>query len=255
MKYQILKNKRLLGLSIPQATIICMTIIWFGFSLIQQAGSAIYSPLFGSARFAIFAFSIPITFLGTVLPLLIGFWLCLSVIQRMKRNALRVSIYKALRAELDAFVATVIIVMVILAPFYLLIEECFAFSIVPLTMPICGLLGACVGYLTIDRINSKDRLAIMALLLSLVLSTQYLDWNDIKPLLRDTYRIRLGMTVAEVESLMGNHKIGPGGPFTNDEETEPTGEGKLVYMTPHTTDMVRVKVKEGKVEGVEYVGD
>jgi hypothetical protein len=45
----------------------------------------------------------------------------------------------------------------------------------------------------------------------LVLTIRTINWNSRKPFLRDLYRIKEGMTAAQVEQIMGNYTTGGGG--------------------------------------------
>ena len=252
---QLAVRHRRLGLSLAQASLIASAGLWTSFSLLQQTAGVVYSPLFSSDGLVLLAFSIPMTFLGTVLPLLMAFRLCLTSSRHGRQHGRRVSIYRAVKAELEGNTGIVLFFMVLLSPFYLVAEGYFAFSIVPLTMPVSGLLGVGAGCFLFRRINAKARLTLNALLLSLTLGTGYLDWNDRKPLLRDAYRIKAGMTMNDVEALMAGHRIGPAGPIDNEVESESEGDKELCYMTPHSSDMVVVKLIEGKVGSVGFSAD
>lgn len=255
MKHLAVRRTRCVGLSLAQASLVTTTGLWTFFSLLQQTAGAVYSPLFSSHGLALLAFSIPMTFLGTAPPLLMVFWICLRVRERGRREGQQVSIYRSIKAELEGNTGIVLFFIVLLTPVYLVVEGFYALSIVPLTMPTCGLLGVCVGCFIFRRMNAKNRLTLMALLLLLTLATGYLDWNDRKPLLRDTYRIKVGMTASDVESLMASHRIGPAGPIDNEVESEPEGKNGLYYMTPRSSDMVVVNLIEGKVGSVIFSAD
>ncbi|UCC61706.1 MAG: hypothetical protein JSV36_12985, partial [Anaerolineae bacterium] len=60
---------------------------------------------------------------------------------------------------------------------------------------------------------ARQKLLILALLAIAFSSVRFIDWNSRKPFLKDLYRIEVGMTVAQVEQIMGDYMTGGGVPL------------------------------------------
>jgi hypothetical protein len=60
---------------------------------------------------------------------------------------------------------------------------------------------------------ARHKLLILALSIIVVFSIRFVDWNSRKPFLKDLYRIKEGMTVAQVEQIMGGYMTGGGVPL------------------------------------------
>lgn len=250
-------DESLSRLSIPQKAFVAITLLWLAFSLARETISFVSSPLLRVDGFILYIFAIPLTFIGTVLPLLLIIWLCWKISRHLQHNDARRSIYKAIRAELDGSVGIALFIFVLTSPIYLLIEDFMSFSVLPLTTPGCGVLGAIVGYWVFKSLAVKNRLTLLCLLLCLVLATEYLDWNPRKSLLRDMYRVRRGMTVAEVERIMDGHIKGYNQPENLARDFG--GEGLIVYIGgtggSYNADIGEITILDGKVEGVEFSHD
>jgi hypothetical protein len=59
---------------------------------------------------------------------------------------------------------------------------------------------------------ARHKLLILALLAIVLFSVRWVDWNSRKPFLRDLYRIKEGMTAAQVDQIMGDYMTGGGVP-------------------------------------------
>jgi hypothetical protein len=118
---------------------------------------------------------------------------------------------------------------------------------------VCAILGAVCGYLGWrSYLTLRSRLVLVALLLVTIIGGKYVDWNARKPLVRDMYRVRIGMTAAEADLVMSRHKIGPG---ENPREEPPIGDGELVYGTRRTSDQVIFEIRDGRIAHVEFGHD
>ncbi|MCI0485609.1 MAG: hypothetical protein L0229_03310 [Blastocatellia bacterium] len=241
---------------------VVLTALWLAFSLAQESISFFSSPLLRVDVFIIYAFSIPITLWGTVLPLLLAVWLCWMIKLRLKSDGVGRSVYEAIKVRLEGIIGVVIFIVmsfvVVSFPAYLFIEDFMAFSVLPLTTPVCSILGAFIGYCIFRRVKIDNRPALLALLICSILATEYLDWNPRKPLLRNLYRIRVGMTVAEVEQIMDGHIKGFGLPdnLARDFKDE---DGPIMYRADwsaaYNSDFGWIEIKDGKVEDVWHDHD
>ena len=247
-----------------QKAFIGTTLLLLGFSLIRETTVLISSPLLRNNDDLVYAyaFSIPITSIVTAGPLLVPLWLCWKTAQRMKYDAARPSIYQAARIELEGNAGIALFFFVLLfstcLPIFIFVDDAYPFSVTPLTTPACGMLGAFIGQALFRRMKTGGRLTLLAAVICSILATEYFDWNPRKPLIRDLYRIRVGMTVGEVEQIMTGHLKGFGTPdnlardFT--EEDNPivyrTGEGGA-----YNADMAEIRIKDGRVEAVDFLHD
>jgi hypothetical protein len=62
-----------------------------------------------------------------------------------------------------------------------------------------------VGALLLVGSPRREKLLILGLLVIFLFSIRFVDWNSRKPFLKDFYRVREGMTVEQVEHIMGNY--------------------------------------------------
>jgi hypothetical protein len=114
----------------------------------------------------------------------------------------------------------------------------------------------------------REKLLILGLLIVALFSIRLVDWNSRKPFLKDLYRVREGMTVEQVEQIMGHYMGGTGWPAcplglpagTSGAETEELAlPDRLVYR--HTdegwgnSDWGEIRFVEGRVEEIRFLPD
>jgi hypothetical protein len=84
-----------------------------------------------------------------------------------------------------------------------------------------------VFLLLLEGAPTCHKLLILMLLAATFFSVRFVDWNSRKPFLKDLYRIKKGMTVAQVEQIMGDYMM-RSAPTVADEQGEII-TGKLFY--------------------------
>lgn len=89
----------------------------------------------------------------------------------------------------------------------------------------------------------RHKVLILGSLALIVVSMRFVDWNSRKPFLRDLYRIKEGMTPAQVDQIMGDYMTGgavsPGNPGIR-------LDGRLVEQGAQATGMICYRhTKEG----------
>ena len=58
------------------------------------------------------------------------------------------------------------------------------------------------------KASARDKLLIVGSLVVIFVGMRFVDWNSRKPFLRDLYRIKNGMTAAQVDQIMGDYMTG-----------------------------------------------
>jgi len=120
-----------------------------------------------------------------------------------------------------------------------------------------------VGALLLYGHPMREKLLILGLLVMVAFSVRFIDWNSRKPFLKDFYRIREGMTPAQVEQIMGGYMIGGGAPLGS-PRTELNGWGEIVAGTVtyrHTnegwgdSDWGVVTFENGRVVKIKFLPD
>jgi hypothetical protein len=120
-----------------------------------------------------------------------------------------------------------------------------------------------VGALLLYGRPMREILLILGLFVMVPFSIRFIDWNSRKPFLRDFYRIREGMTPAQVEQIMGDYMKGGGAPLGS-PKTESNERGEIVTGTltyRHTdegwgdSDWGVVTFENGRVVQTEFLPD
>lgn len=228
---------------------------WLVLSLSQETFQVFYHVPWRQKLIAQYFFTVSLNFAGTVLPLLLLLVLFRSVIRHRKAQGKQPSLYRLVLAELHGNAGIFLFLFILIAPIYLFLEEQAAISVTPLVTPLCAILGISFGYYLVRDLHIKDRFAILALLSALVLGTKYVDWNPIKALARDMFRLEAGMTFDEVDKIMSNHKHPRGGESYNDFKVASEEIDEAVYMPPTTADMVTVRFQDGTVTAINFSHD
>ena len=60
---------------------------------------------------------------------------------------------------------------------------------------------------------ARHKFLVLTLLAVTLLSVRFVDWDSRKPFLKDLFRVKEGMTVSEVEQIMGGYMTGGGVPL------------------------------------------
>lgn len=221
----------------------------------RELNAALTSPLVRMERL-IYAFSIPFTLIGTTVPIIVIAWLSLCVTSR-KRRERELSLWRAVRIELDRNslpAGAALVLWAVFLPIYLLIEDFAALSVVPLTTPICAILAVPFAWWMFRRLQTAKRLIALGLLLLALLSTEYIDWNPRKSMMRDLYSLHVGMTARSVKRTMDGHLTGYGEP----DDVEKS-DGRLVYITgrggSYNADIATITFHDGRVTGVAFSHD
>jgi len=120
-----------------------------------------------------------------------------------------------------------------------------------------------VGALLLYGRPMREILLILTLFVMVAFSVRFIDWNSRKPFLKDFYRIREGMTPAQVEQIMGDYMKGGGAPLgsprTELNEQEEIVTGTVTYR--HTdegwgnSDWGVVTFEDGRVVEIEFLPD
>ena len=120
-----------------------------------------------------------------------------------------------------------------------------------------------VGALLLYGRPMRERLLILTLFVMVAFSVRFIDWNSRKPFLKDFYRIKEGMTPAQVEQIMGDYMKGGGAPLGS-PKTELNEQGEIVTGTVtyrHTnegwgdSDWGVVTFENGHVVQIEFLPD
>lgn len=159
-----------------------------------------YSPLWAGLNFAVYCLAVPVTFLGTVMPWLIGLSLYRQVIEpRLPEVNATVK-----NSVLMQVLGLIVIVSTLVAPFFLL-ELIVPVSALPLTTAVCGLLWLGAAVPRTRRFSSTIRTTILATITLVIISIKFVDWDSRKTFARHLYRVHEGMTAVEVEKVMAKH--------------------------------------------------
>lgn len=120
-----------------------------------------------------------------------------------------------------------------------------------------------VGALLLHARPTREKLLILTLLVVVLLSIRFINWNSRKPFLRDLYRIKEGMIPVQVEQLIGGYIRGGGRPVdTPATELDERGEivrGTVTYR--HTdeswgdSDWGVVVFEDGRVKETLFLPD
>jgi len=119
--------------------------------------------------------------------------------------------------------------------FYVILDRALAVSVY---WGFVGLYAAFWGLfllLLLWKAQARDKLLIVGSLVIVLLGMRLVDWNSRKPFLRDLYRIKKGMTAAQVDQIMGGYMTGgavsPGNPGIR-------LDGRLLEEGEHATGMI-----------------
>ena len=94
--------------------------------------------------------------------------------------------------------------------FYLLLDLALAVSVYPLFVAVYAALWCLVTLLLLWGAPARRTLAIVGLVAVVVFSVRFVNWNSRKPFLKDLFRIKEGMSAAEVDQIMGDYMTGGG---------------------------------------------
>jgi hypothetical protein len=138
-----------------------------------------------------------------------------------------------------------------------------AVSIYPRFVAIYAAFWVLVGVLLLHGRPTREKVLILALLVVVLFSVRFIDWNSRKPFLRDLHSIREGMTPVQVEQIMGRYMQSGGRPLAS-PDTEVDERGQIVTGTVtyrHTdegwgdSDWGVVTYKDGRVVKTEFLPD
>jgi hypothetical protein len=125
-----------------------------------------------------------------------------------------------------------------------------------------------VGLLLLVGSPKREKLLLLGLLVVVLFSLRFVDWNSRKPFLRDLYRVQEGMSVEQVEEIMGKYMGGaccsakPLDLSAGEGVTETEGMAqpdRLVYR--HTSegwgdsDWGEVHFENGRVVEIQFLPD
>ena len=96
---------------------------------------------------------------------------------------------------------------------YLLLYLAFSVSLYPRFAAIHAGFWVLVLLLLLVGSPARHKLWVLGLLVVALFAARYVDWNSRKPFLRDLYRVKDGMTVAQVDAIMGDYMVGGGVPL------------------------------------------
>ena len=120
-----------------------------------------------------------------------------------------------------------------------------------------------VGALLLYGRPMREILLILGLFVMVAFSVRFMDWNSRKPFLKDFYSVKVGMTPAQVEQIIGGYMIGGGAPLGS-PKTEINERGEIVTGTAtyrHTnegwgdSDWGVVTFENGRVVKIEFLPD
>jgi hypothetical protein len=151
---------------------------------------------------------------------------------------------------------------------FLILDVSFSVSVYWPFLAIYAAFCLLIGALLLVGSPRREKLLILGLLLVVLFSIRLVDWNSRKPFLKDFYRVEEGMTVEQVEQIMGGYMGGPCEPTCSPDpsggqqaiETEvQTGPDRAVYR--HTdegwgnSDWGEVTFEEGRVVEIQFLPD
>jgi hypothetical protein len=129
---------------------------------------------------------------------------------------------------------------------------------------------ACLGVLSLPALGfvvvSRRRWMLVASVLAAALVVAMLasPWHSRKRFIWDLYSVQTGMTVDEVEAIMGRYTKGAGKKWGQSAAAFPEGEerdratGIMTYRwndSDYDSDWGQVKFEQGRVVGVEFLPD
>jgi hypothetical protein len=91
---------------------------------------------------------------------------------------------------------------------YLILDVAFAVSVYWQVAAIYAAFWILIGALLLVGSPSREKLLILGLLVVALFSIRFVDWNSRKPFLKDLHRVQEGMTIDEVEQIMGDYMGG-----------------------------------------------
>jgi hypothetical protein len=160
-------------------------------------------------------------------------------------------VYRVVSAQCEGGnIGIVIYLLIAIFPFYVIIEGYYTLSVVPLITSGTAILALTIGAYVLRNQKLVDRLTLLSVLACLILTTKYIDWNSRKPLVRDMYKIAIGMSFDEVDAIMRHHIGHDGEP--NSVEANDT---QLSYVTQQGADMVSIHLSDGKVTSIIFKGE
>ncbi|MGD9049488.1 MAG: Clr5 domain-containing protein, partial [Anaerolineae bacterium] len=125
-----------------------------------------------------------------------------------------------------------------------------------------------VGLLLLVGSPKREKLLILGLLVVVLFSLRFVDWNSRKPFLKDLYRVQEGMSLEQVEEIMGEYMGGaccpaePLGPTGGEGAAQTEGMAqpdRLVYR--HTdegwgnSDWGEIHLENGRVVEIQFLPD
>ncbi len=150
----------------------------------------------------------------------------------------------------------------------LVLDVGFAVSVYLQFLAIYTAFWVLMGALLLVGSPRREKLLILGLLVLVLFSIRFVDWNSRKPFLKDFYRVREGMTVEQVEQIMGSYMGGtccPAHPLglPDGKQTAETEElavpDRAVYR--HTnegwgnSDWGEITFEKGQVVKIEFLPD
>jgi hypothetical protein len=151
---------------------------------------------------------------------------------------------------------------------FLILDIVFSASLYSQFVVIYAAFWVLIGALLLHGSPRRERLLVLGLFVVVVSSIYFVDWNSRKPFLRDLYRVQEGMTVEQVDQIMGHYMGGTGWParplgLADEASTaamdELTLPGRLVYR--HTnegwgnSDWGEITFENGRVVEVRFLPD
>jgi hypothetical protein len=151
---------------------------------------------------------------------------------------------------------------------YLVLDVGFAVSVYWQVAAIYAAFWVLIGALLLVGSPSREKLLILGLLVVALFSIRFVDWNSRKPFLKDLYRVKQGMTVGQVEQIMGSFMGGtcsPAPPLGSPagesaaEPEEPALPDRAVYR--HTdegwgdSDWGEIRFENGQVVEIRFLPD
>jgi hypothetical protein len=151
--------------------------------------------------------------------------------------------------------------------FYLILDRELAVSVYWRFVVPYAVFWGLVSLLFLVGAPVRHKLLSLGLLAVIMVSARFVHWDSRKPFLKDLFRVKEGMTVAQVEQIMGGYMTGGGIPVGAPApqlcgrlaEYGPQATGTIVYR--HTnegwgdSDWGVVALREGRVVDVEFSPD
>lgn len=234
--------------------------IWLIVSFFHDFPQSIFSALLREIGVGILVVSVPINFVGSVLPLAAVLWLYPQVSEHRKDVENRWPSVVVVGTQLLGYVGIFLVVGVLIT-FWIVADLYFSISVVPLSTTLCGVIWICVGsrLLRKTKLNRGYGLTVLSICLCIILSVKFIDWNKRKSFIRDLYQIRAGSTVTQVDEIMAGYIKGTGlrDPVYSDQEF--TVRDSIVYRhstgASYGSDWGTVEFRDGKVVKVDFSPD